>query len=293
MSISQYPAKVTMPKLAQPYPTVLAFLVQRFPKVEHSVWERRMAQGKVLAEDGSPMTATTPYAAQQRVFYFREVEEERVIPFSEEILHQDGELLVACKPHFLPVTPGGAYVDQSLLHRLRKTTGIHHLVPLHRIDRETAGIVLFSVNPKTRGLYCEMFRTGSIEKSYRALSYGVPAAGRDEWLVESRLVHGEPWFTMTTEPGAPNARSRIRLLQQRDGVSHFSLSPLTGKTHQLRVHMSGLGMPIMHDRLYPQLQPLRPDDFEKPLQLLAKRLRFKDPVSGKWLEFQSNRELLW
>ena len=293
MSISQYPAKVTMPKLVQPYPTVLAFLVQRFPKIPESVWERRVAEGKVLAEDGSPVSATTPYAAQRRVFYFREVEEERVIPFQEEILYQNDELLVACKPHFLPVTPGGVYLDQSLLHRLRKRTGIRHLVPLHRIDRETAGIVLFSVNPKSRGRYGELFRDGSIEKSYRALSSGIVAAGGDEWLVENRLVQGEPWFTMATRPGPPNARSRIRLSEERGGVSHFFLTPLTGKTHQLRVHMSGLGVPILHDRLYPQLQPRQPDDFEKPLQLLAQRLRFKDPVSGKWMEFQSNRELLW
>ena len=293
MSISQYPAKVTMPKLVQPYPTVLAFLVQRFPKIPESVWERRVAEGKVLAEDGSPVSATTPYAAQRRVFYFREVEEERVIPFQEEILYQTDELLVACKPHFLPVTPGGVYLDQSLLHRLRKRTGIRHLVPLHRIDRETAGIVLFSVNPKSRGRYGELFRDGSIEKSYRALSAGIAAAGGEEWQVENRLVHGEPWFTMTTQPGPPNARSQIRLIEERGGVSHFSLTPLTGKTHQLRVHMSGLGVPILHDRLYPQLQPRQPDDFEKPLQLLAQRLRFKDPVSGKWMEFQSNRELLW
>lgn len=292
MSISQYPAKVTMPRLAQPYPTVFAFLVQRFPKIPSSVWERRIAEGKVLADDGSPVSITTPYAAQKRVFYFREMEEEPVIPFGEEILYQNDELLVACKPHFLPVTPGGAYLEQSLLHRLRKRTGIHHLVPLHRIDRETAGIVLFSVNPKTRGRYGELFRSGSIEKSYQALSAARVADGC-EWQVESRLVPGEPWFTMATEPGSPNARSRIRLLEQRDGLSRFSLTPLTGKTHQLRVHMSGLGMPIMNDRLYPRLQPRQRDDFDKPLQLLAQRLRFQDPISRKWLEFQSNRELLW
>lgn len=292
MSISQYPAKVTMPKLAQPFPTVLAFLVQRFPKIPHEVWVRRISEGKVLGDDGSPVGIDTPYAAQKRVFYYREMEREPVIPFAEEILYQDDELLVACKPHFLPVTPGGAYLEQSLLHRLRKRTGNHQLVPLHRIDRETAGIVLFSMNPKTRGRYGELFRSGSIEKSYLALSAAMVAEG-DEWQMESRLVPGEPWFVMTTEPGPPNARSGIRLLERRDGVARFSLTPFTGKTHQLRVHMSALGMPIMHDRLYPRLQPQRPDDFDKPLQLLAQRLRFKDPVSGKWLEFRSNRELLW
>ncbi|QWV92213.1 pseudouridine synthase [Geomonas oryzisoli] len=293
MSISQYPAKVTMPQLGHPYPTVFAFLVERFPKIPREVWESRIAQGKVLGEDGAPVGMDTPYAPQKRVFYFRELVAEREIPFPEEILFQNDELLVACKPHFLPVTPGGAYLNQSLLHRLRERTGIHHLVPLHRIDRETAGLVLFSVNPKTRGRYGGLFRDGCIEKEYRAVSVGRVPDGRGSWLVESRLVPGDPWFVMGTEPGIPNARSQIQLLEERDGRALFALSPLTGKTHQLRVHLSSLGMPILNDRLYPRLQPRQPDDFDRPLQLLAQRLRFKDPISGKWQEFQSDRNLLW
>ncbi|TSK05310.1 MAG: pseudouridine synthase [Geobacter sp.] len=289
--ISAFAAKVTMPRVEQPHRTVLAFLLQRFPKIPPEVWERRVAEGKVLLEDGTPITPETPYAPQKRVFYFREIENEQVIPFTEEILFQNEELLVACKPHFLPVTPVGAYLEQSLLHRLRRRTGIDHIVPLHRIDRETAGLVLFSVNPATRGLYSGLFRQGRIEKSYLALSEGkVPG---EEWSVESRLVPGDPWYTMTVAPGEANARSRIKRIGEKGGVSLFSLVPHTGKTHQLRVHMSSLGMPIMHDRLYPQLRPRQFDDFEKPLQLLAHTLRFEDPVTGKVMEFRSNRELLW
>ncbi|WP_136526478.1 pseudouridine synthase [Geomonas ferrireducens] len=289
--ISAFAAKVTMPRVEQPHRTVLAFLLQRFPKIPPEVWERRVAEGKVLSEDGTPITPETPYAPQKRVFYFREIENEQVIPFTEEILFQNEELLVACKPHFLPVTPVGAYLEQSLLHRLRRRTGIDHIVPLHRIDRETAGLVLFSVNPATRGLYGGLFRQGRIEKSYLALSEGkVPG---EEWSVESRLVPGDPWYTMTVAPGEANARSRIKRIGEKGGVSLFSLVPHTGKTHQLRVHMSSLGMPIMHDRLYPQLRPRQFDDFEKPLQLLAHTLRFEDPVTGKVMEFRSNRELLW
>ena len=288
---SSFAAKVTMPRLERPHETVLAFLLQRFPKIPCEVWERRVAEGKVLSEDGTPITPETPYAPQQRVFYFREIENEQVIPFTEEILFQNGELLVACKPHFLPVTPGGAYLEQSLLHRVRRRTGIDHIVPLHRIDRETAGLVLFSVNPATRGLYGGLFRQGRIEKSYLALSEGkVPG---EEWSVESRLVPGDPWYTMTVAPGEANARSQITRIGERRGVSLFSLVPHTGKTHQLRVHMSSLGMPIMNDRLYPQLRPRQCDDFEEPLQLLAHTLRFEDPVTGKLMEFRSNRELLW
>lgn len=286
-----FAAKVTMPRTERPHETVLAFLKQRFPKIPPQVWERRVAEGKVLSDDGTPITPGTPYAPQKRVFYFREIENEPVIPFTEEILFQNAELLVACKPHFLPVTPGGAYLEQSLLHRVRRRTGIDHIVPLHRIDRETAGLVLFSVNPATRGLYGGLFRQGRIEKSYLALSEGkVPG---EKWQVENRLVPGDPWYTMTVAPGEANARSQITRIGERGDVSLFSLVPHTGKTHQLRVHMMSLGMPIMHDRLYPQLRPRQCDDFEKPLQLLAHTLRFKDPVTGKLMEFRSKRELLW
>lgn len=293
MGISLYRATVTMPETEKPYPSVLEFLAQRFPQVGRGSWQRRIAEGKVLGEDGSPITGSGTYAPQKRIFYYREVGEEKTIPFAERILFQNDELVVACKPHFLPVTPGGIYLDQSLLHRLRSSTGNHDLVPLHRIDRETAGIVLFSANPGTRGRYGELFRTGGMEKRYEALSAAAAEPCGKEWLVENLLAKGEPWFRMQAVPGTANSRSRIRLVETGNGMSRFELSPLTGRTHQLRVHMSGLGFPILHDRLYPELQPQGPDDYEKPLQLLAKSVRFRDPLSGSFLEFESPRRLLW
>lgn len=293
MAISQYRATVTMPKTEKPYPTVLDFLCLRFPKVERSCWQKRIADGKVLGEDGHPITERSEYAPQKRIFYFREVAEEPVIPFAEQIVFQNQEFLVACKPHFLPVTPGGPYVDQCLLHRLRKTTGNDDLVPMHRIDRETAGLVLFSANSKTRTLYCELFRTGKVDKSYRAVSAGSGDPGEGAWLVENRMVPGEPWFRMKTTDGPANASSRIELVEVRNGKSLFNLSPVTGKTHQLRVHMSGLGFGLLNDRYYPELQPQGPDDFDAPLQLLAKTVQFEDPITGKQMGFESDRKLLW
>ena len=293
MGLSPYPATVTMPKTEKPYPSVLTVLTERFPKIGQSSGEARIAQGKVLGEDGSPLTIDTPYAPQKRIFYFREVAQEPVIPFAELILFQNQDLLVACKPHFLPVTPGGPYVEECLLNRLRRSTGNDDLVPIHRIDRETAGIVLFSANPKTRHLYGELFRTGQVEKTYQALSSVAGDRCPANWLVENRMVKGEPWFRMTTAAGLANARSRIELVEVKDGVSRFVLHPLTGKTHQLRVHMSGLGFGILNDRYYPDLQEESADDFERPLQLLAQSVTFQDPVTGKRLEFASGRRLLW
>src|SRR6266571_2988649 len=146
MGLSSYPSKVTMPYAEKPYPSILVFLHRRFPHFPPRSWEERLNACKVLDEDCRPLTTATLYTPGKRIYYFREVEQEPVIPFSETILFQNEEILVACKPHFLPVTPGGPYVNECLLNRLRKSTGNHELAPLHRIDRETAGIVLFSVN---------------------------------------------------------------------------------------------------------------------------------------------------
>jgi len=232
------------------------------------------------------------YQPHLQLRYFREVENESQIPFLESILYQDDDLLVADKPHFLPVTPGGRYVEECLLSRLRRSTGNADLVPLHRIDRETAGIVLFSVNKKTRGRYARLWLQGEVEKRYQALSAGRPGLEGSFWVVENRIERGDPSFRMQVVPGTVNARSVITLLECNNGIARFLLQPLTGKTHQLRLHLSGLGCAILNDRFYPELQAERADNFATPLQLLAKMVRFKDPLSGVIREFVSGRELI-
>lgn len=293
MGITSYPSVVTMPKAEKPYPSILCFLSSRFPAITRDTWKKRIQEGKVLDDRGEIITLSTEYVPQKRITYFREVKHEPTIPFTERILYQDNQILVACKPHFLPVTPGGRYVEECLLNRLRNSTGIRDLAPLHRIDRETAGIVMFSVNRETRGLYGNLFLKGGIEKSYQAISGCLPADKRTSWVVEDRIERGRPWFRMQSVPGAVNARSRINLLEVKADRGLFNLQPLTGKTHQLRVHMSGLGFGILNDRYYPELQPESADNFETPLQLLAKSVRFRDPLSGKQREFTSERELMW
>ncbi len=248
-------------------------------------------EGKVLEEAGVPINRETLYVPQKRLFYYREVVEEPLIPLQEKILFQNDEILVACKPPFLPVIPSGPYINECLLNRLRRKTGNNNLVPLHRIDRETSGLVLFSMNKETRGLYGGLFLTGTIEKTYEALSEITRCPDRDSWNVENRLVDADIWFRSKVVPGVVNSRSRIKLVSFRNNRAHFLLYPLTGKKHQLRVHMSGLGFRIMNDRYYPELLPKQEDDLDNPLQLIARRVRFKDPVSGKEREFVSERKL--
>lgn len=293
MGISKYPSVVTMPQAEKPYPTILYFLSRRFSAISEEDWSNRIIEGKVLDEKGVAITLKSEYLPQMRLFYFREVESEPVIPFAEKILFLDDEILVACKPHFLPVTPGGRYVNECLLNRLRKSTGIDGIVPLHRIDRETAGVVMFSVNKKSRGIYGALFMNGQVEKTYQAISNCLPDQLPSSWLIENRIEHGKPWFRMHILPGSINARSTINLVEVQKEKARFVLHPHSGKTHQLRVHLSSIGFGILNDRYYPELQDEREDNFAMPLQLLSERLSFYDPISGKKREFESERKLNW
>ena len=291
MAISRYPSVVTLPAAAAPWPSIVEFLARAFPNIPRERWAERIRDGKVLDEHGNPITAATEYRPARRLFYFREVDAEPVIPFAEQILFQNDQILVACKPHFLPVTPGGRFVEECLLNRLRRRTGIDALAPLHRIDRDTAGLVVFSVNKETRGRYHELFMHGTAEKSYDALAPLRERPRTNRWLVENRIERGTPRFRMQVVAGAPNARSVIELAEVHGDCGRFRLTPITGKTHQLRVHMSGLGFAIFNDRCYPELQPEQDDNFARPLQLIARSIRFRDPVSGANMTFTSDRAL--
>ena len=224
MGISKTPSVLTLPVAEKPYPSILEFLVRTFPGISREVWAQRIAEAKVLDGDGQPISAETKYRPSDRLFYYREVENEPVIPFAETIRYQRDEILAADKPHFLPVIPGGRFVNECLLNRLRASTGIADLAPLHRIDRETAGIVLFSVNRKTRGLYHELFRHGKITKTYDAIAEVREPPQAELWEVQNRIVRAEPRFRMTTVSGAANARSLIRLVQVNGNRGLFILS---------------------------------------------------------------------
>jgi tRNA pseudouridine32 synthase/23S rRNA pseudouridine746 synthase len=288
-------SKVTLPKL-DPAPThVLAFLQGRFPYVAD--WGSRMARGLVREDGGGALAVAAPYRAGLRILYFREVEAEPEIPCDAGIIFQDAHLLVADKPHFLPVTPSGPYVRTSLLARLQEQTGIETLAPLHRLDRETAGLVLFSVQRESRAAYSELFQKGRIRKTYHAVAPMEAGSSLQDWRVENRIEKGEPFFRMACVKGLANARSSIRLLGERYGYGLFEIAPETGKKHQIRLHMAAIGHPILHDKLYPELQPEAPSDvppdYSQPLQLLAKRLEFSDPITGDMRIFESGQELAW
>src|SRR6478672_3608596 len=266
--------------------TVLDCLCERFPGVARAQWLDRLAQGRVMDGDGQRLAPDTPHRVGLEVHYYREVAEESAIPFSEAVLHADTELLVADKPHFLPVTPAGAHVHETLLGRLVRRTGNDALVPLHRIDRETAGLVLFSTNPRSRAHYQALFRGRRIEKQYEAIA---PALPNVEFPCSrtSRMVAGEPFFRMQETEGDANSETRIDVIARGERNWRYALTPITGRKHQLRVHMAALGAPIINDATYPTLSPRAAGDYAAPLQLLATRLSFIDPLSGIERKFSS------
>ena len=283
MAISEYASKLSLPQTNPGVVTILEYLVIKFPYISAQIWQQRIIDGKVHFHDGTLITAQSLFQPQQRVYYYREVTNEPNIPFKETIIFQDQHILVAYKPHFLAVTPGGIYVNECLQNRLRCSTGIKQLQALHRLDRVTAGLVMFSVNPDSRNLYHHLFKTRQIHKSYQAIAQIGDSECRvgQSWEVKNRIVPGEPRFRMQVSEGSINSHSLIKCLQQSAQQGLFELTPITGKTHQLRVHMQTLNMPILNDKYYPELQPLSADNYAAPLQLLAKQLKFIDPVTAQ------------
>ena len=271
------PTGVFLP--AGPWPTVLDFLVERMPHISREAWAERLRSQSVLNAEGQPVPLTEPYTPHTRLFYFRHIEDEPQLPEQASIVFEDDHLLVADKPHFMPVTPGGRYVQQSLLVQLKKLTGCDDLVPLHRIDRETAGLVLLGKRPADRD-------------AYHAIA---PFRAELTWprTHTSRLVAGEPFFRMQEVPGKPNSETRISLLHTNGTRALYQLEPASGKRHQLRVHMLALGLALEGDLFYPEALrgPGAPEDFSQPLQLLAQRIAFTDPVTGAERVFESQRSL--
>lgn len=292
MAISDYPSKIVLPQQRPASPRLFDFFCQRFAKIPRDIWQRRFIEGKVLDGDHQPLSLDALYQPQSTVYYFREVEDEKRIPFYEEIVYHDDELVVVCKPHFLPVTPGGRFVKECLVYRLRKTLANDHIAPLHRLDRHTAGLVMLSLNPETRSHYAALFSQRTIRKTYLALGHCSTPPNQNTWEVRNRIEQGKPWFVRQIVTGEENSHSTIHLQQQQGEHARFVLHPHTGKTHQLRLHMNSLGFPIVNDRCYPHVQSEQDDDYEEPLQLIAKRLQFKDPVTGIEHQFESQRELL-
>lgn len=274
------------------WPTFIDFLVERFPAISRAVWLERMNAGRVADEFGFQICSASPYRGNMRLYYYRDLPEEPRIPFEAEIVFQDEHLIVADKPHFLPVTPSGPYLQETLLVRLKSQLDLDDLIPVHRIDRETAGLVMFCIRAQERDAYQALFRRHEITKYYEAIApwrEGLASPIRHC----SRIVEDALFFRQCESIGPANSETQIALLEQQGPWARYGLTPVTGKKHQLRVHMNALGLPIRNDRLYPEAcEAGSADDYLNPLQLLAHSLAFDDPVTGERREFQTRQRLV-
>lgn len=289
------PSRVFLP--AGPWTSYEDFLAARFPAVSLNDWQSRIRQGQVLDASGKRIRPGQSYEHGNLLYYYRSLPAETPVPFTETVIYRDEWIVVADKPHFLPVIPSGRYLQETLLVRLKRRLNINTLSPIHRIDRETAGLVVFSVQPATRSCYQSLFHDRQVEKHYEAIAPHRPDIPLPS-LYRSCLVQNPDAFMQMKEiPGKPNAETKIRLLESKNALARYALQPLTGKKHQLRAQMMAMGHPILNDRIYPELRPEktneknRDDAYASPLQLLAKTIAFKDPVTGEQRHFESTQQL--
>jgi tRNA pseudouridine32 synthase/23S rRNA pseudouridine746 synthase len=290
-----------------PWDTAMDYMMHRWGHIDPQGIEDRFDAGEIVGEGGVRLDRATPLAKHTFIWYYRTLPPETRIPVELDILHQDGHLLVVDKPHFLPTTPGGTYIQESALVRLRNELDLPDLIPMHRLDRMTAGVLLFSTNPETRGKYQVLFEKRKVQKDYECVSAAEPApehpAVEFPVVVRNRMTKSRSYLLAEVVEGEPNAETRIERLESFDAatpagadsttgrLARYRLEPHTGKTHQLRVHMASLGLGIINDAFYPDLLDKAPDDYTKPLQLLARGIRFVDPISGKPVEYRSRLQL--
>jgi tRNA pseudouridine32 synthase/23S rRNA pseudouridine746 synthase len=301
-----------------PWTTAMDYMMHRWGHIDPQGIEDRFDAGEIVGEGGLPLDRATRLEDHTFIWYYRTLPPETRIPVELSILHQDEHLLVVDKPHFLPTTPGGTYIQESALVRLRNQLNLPDLIPMHRLDRMTAGVLLLSTNPETRGNYQVLFEKRQVQKEYECVSAAEPASGYPAvdfpLVVRNRMTKSRSYLLAEVIDGEPNAETRIERLETLDGgatagdagtgsagthtasthsarLARYRLEPHSGKTHQLRVHMASLGLGIVNDAFYPDLLDKAPDDYTKPLQLLARGIRFVDPISKQPVEYRSRLEL--
>ncbi|WP_199964377.1 pseudouridine synthase [Acinetobacter calcoaceticus] len=271
--------------------TIYQYLCQHFPHIKAVEWQQRFQDGLIYAANGKKLTLDSPYLSNTHIFYYRFLAYEPHVPFEHRILFENDDLLVVDKPHFLTISPTGQYVKETLLVRLKKQTGNEFLTPIHRLDRETAGVVLFCKRPESRGIYQQLFADRQVHKIYHAIARYKSELKFPQTLC-LHLDKGTPFYTMQVIANAKaNTETKIELLEHNQYWAKYCLAPTTGKQHQLRVHLNYLEIPIKNDPFYPEVQHKADNDFSEPLQLLAKHISFIDPLTKEEMSFNSELEL--
>lgn len=286
-------AWVRMPgpaEATQEWATVGEFLHDRLPA--RAEVARMLGAGEFVDEAGIPLRGDEPFRPHRFVWFHRPVVAEQEIPFPLTVLDHDENIVVVDKPPFMATTPRGAHVTQTALVRLRVQLGLPELAPAHRLDRLTSGVLVFTTRREVRGAYAGVFQSRDAAKTYEAIAPFDPALTFPMRLV-GRIEKARGSLQAALVPGEPNAETLVELAEVRGSWARYRLSPVTGKTHQLRLQMADAGLPLVGDPLYPVVAADAPDDYSAPLQLVARRLRFTDPLDGTARDYESRFSLTW
>ena len=280
------PLRIRLPH-GDPAATVVEFLTREYPD---DPWAASMVAGEVVDEKARPWNPESTYVPGRFVYFYRTPAPETPVPFPLDILYDDGGIVVVDKPHFLATIPRGMHVTETATVRLRRLLDCSDITPAHRLDRATAGVLIFTRTKELRRPYQELFSTRSVLKEYEAVAGFDPAMDFPR-VVRSRIEKDHGVMVAREEPGEPNSETRIELIDTVGELARYRLFPLTGRTHQLRIHLSSLGIPILGDPYYPVYTRIAADDFSNPLQLLARAVEFDDPITGARRRFESRRTL--
>jgi len=188
------PSRLYLPKFDSAPHTIFEYLLARFPQVNAAIWRERVSRGLIMLSDGTALEENSPYRHGMTVFYRKEVPSEPPLLEEPLIVYRDDEILVADKPHGMPVTPSGEHIGRSLFVRLQRITGLPDLAPIHRLDRDTAGLLLFTIKADARAHYHRLFAEGRIEREYLAVAHVDAPLQRTHWRIENRIEVGEPWY---------------------------------------------------------------------------------------------------
>lgn len=273
-----------------PWKTIGDFLMSRLPARANV--PGMLAAGDFVDAHGRALDGTEPFTPHTFVWFHRPLAPEVPVPFPLTVLERDDHVAVVDKPHFMATTPRGAHVQESALVKARVTLGLPELAPAHRLDRLTAGVLVFTTRREYRAAYAGVFQSGLAHKEYEAIA-AYDAALEFPLRVANRIEKRRDSLQAEVVGGAPNAETVIEVVEVRGRYARYRLTPRTGKTHQLRVHMAGLGIPIVGDSLYPVVRSVDADDFSEPLRLVARRLRFADPITGVERDYGSTVCLEW
>ena len=274
----------------------------RHPDDDDAAVLRRFNEGLVVLIDGTPLKPSTPIAAGTDVFFYRHPAPEPPVPYEIETVFEDDNILVVNKPPFLATMPRAAHITETATVRLRRATGNEEITPAHRLDRMTSGLLLLTKRREIRGAYQELFARREVHKRYEAIAADNGVTAPLVWRSHVEKLRGEI-ASREIASAEPNSETLLRSvrrlapteeqrLQRIHGVPHplsrYVLEPVTGKTHQLRVHMCSAGVPILGDPVYPTVQAFDDEDFTIPLRLTSTGLDFIDPLSGSPRSFAAD-----